>query len=256
MATKPLLSISELLEQSWQHVRENADSLTKRTSLFVLLALISFGLNLIAYAFPDTISPGVRLLDLLLIQLIGAGYVSMRLTQLILSQETGDKKIEAEGGKAFPRYVWVSILTFLATLGGAFVFVLPGIWLVVVLSFATLLSLEDRRTGTQALAASAELVKGRWWATLVRLIVPGFLLLCLYFLVTNVLNGLVTLIAGYSPSQIVADYAANYWWSMPPKQILFAFTANQAIGSIAMALFAPLFIAVTTRLFHDLKKTA
>lgn len=255
MATKPLLSISDLLEQSWMHVREHAPVLMKRSSWFIALALAAFALNTVAYAFPETASPAIRFLNVLVIQVFGTTYLSMRITQALLAQETGNAEIDHVSGRLFWKFFWVSILVGLATLGGALVFVLPGIWLTVALSFAAYYVLEDNQSGTQALAASAELVKGRWWETFTRLIIPAFILLCLYFLLTHLLNGVVTLIAGFSPSRIVSEYAAQYWWTTPPKQVLLAMGASEAIGSISMALFAPFFIAISTRLFHELKKT-
>jgi hypothetical protein len=255
MATKPLISITELLERSWGHVHTHANILMKRSSWFIALALASFALHGIAYALPDTVSPGLRLLDGIFVQLVGSTWVTMRLTQALLAQETGLAKIDTFSGKLLGSYLLVTILAGLATLGGSAILLFPGIWLGVALSFAQLILLESNVRGTQALAQSADLVKGRWWATFVRLAVPGFVILCLYFLVNNLLNSVASIIAGYNPADIVAEYAAQFWWSAPPKPVLFALGANQAISAIAMTLFAPLFISLTTQLYHELKRT-
>lgn len=255
MATKSLISITELLEQSWSHVQTHANVLMKRSSGFILLALASFAFHALAYAFPDSVSPALRLLDGVLIQLLGTSWVTLRITQALLAQETGNERLDTPSRGLLGSYLFVSILVGLATLGGSAVFLFPGIWLGVALSFSPLFVIEDGRRGTQALAASADLVKGRWWATFVRLAVPGFIMLCLFFLLNNLLNGIVSLIAGYNPADIVAEYAAQFWWSAPPKAVLLALGANQAISALAMAIFAPLFISLTTQLFHDLKKT-
>lgn len=255
MATKSLLSVTELLEQSWSHVQTHAHVLMKRSSWFIALGLGSFGLHALAYVFPDSISPVLRLIDAIGIQIIGTTWVTLRLTQAILSQETGDTRLDKPSRRLFGSYLLVSMLVGLATLGGSIVFLFPGIWLGVALSFASLLLIEDDRRGTQALAASVDLVKGRWWATFIRLAVPGFVILCLYFLATNLLNGIVSLIAGYNPADVVAEYAAQFWWSAPPKQVLMALGASQAISAIVLTFFTPLFISLSTQLFHDLKKT-
>ncbi len=255
MATKSLLSITDLLEQSWSHVQTHASVLMKRSSWFIALALASFALHAIAYALPETAAPVLRLLDGIFIQLVGTTWVTLRITQAILSQETGDVRLDQPSRRLLGSYFLVTILVGLATLGGSLVFLLPGIWLGIALSFSHLLVIEDDQRGTQALAASADLVKGRWWATFLRLAVPGFVILCLFFLISSLLNGLVSIIAGYSPADVVAEYAAQFWWSSPPKQVLLALGANQAISAIAMTLFAPLFISLSTQLFHNLKKT-
>lgn len=255
MVTKSLISISELLEKSWSHVQTHSSVLMKRSSWFIILALASFLLHVIAYALPESISPILRLLDGIVIQLIGTTWVTLRITQALLSQETGNARIDKPSRRLLASYLLVTIFVGLATLGGSIVFLFPGIWLGVALSFAPFFLIEDDRRGTQALAASADLVKGRWWATFVRLALPSFVILCLFFLVNNLLNGLVSLIAGYNPADIVAEYAAQFWWSAPPRQVLFALGANQAISAIALAFFTPLFISLSTQLFHDLKKT-
>jgi hypothetical protein len=48
---------------------------------------------------------------------------------------------------------------------GMFALVLPGIWLAVRLYFAAQVAVVDGATPVDALRRSAELVKGRWWAT-------------------------------------------------------------------------------------------
>ncbi|MBP7134586.1 hypothetical protein KBA73_05200 [Patescibacteria group bacterium] len=255
MATKSLISITDLLEQSWAQVREHAAELSKRSSWFIALAVGSFALNLLAFALPDYASPALRIIDWAGIQLLGTSFVSMRVTQALIRQETNNTEADVYSSKIFFAYVWVSILVGLASLGGLVVFVIPGVWLTVALSFALLYVLEERKRGTQAMAASVELVKGRWWATMIRLAVPGLAVLFLFFFVTSLLNSIVTFIAGYNPTEIVREYAAAYWWVSPPKQIVFAAATNQAIGALSMALFAPMVIALITRLFHELKRT-
>lgn len=52
-------------------------------------------------------------------------------------------------------------------------FIIPGIWLALMFSMAVPIYLNEGTKGWAALKASYALVKGRWWATLVRFLVPN-----------------------------------------------------------------------------------
>lgn len=67
----------------------------------------------------------------------------------------------------------VGILSCLAIVAGLVLFILPGIWIGVMLGFAMYFVLQDKKNPIEALGASWNLVKGRWWATFARLFVPN-----------------------------------------------------------------------------------
>ena len=64
-------------------------------------------------------------------------------------------------------------LTGLILFPAFLLFIIPGIWLAVALSMAMPIYLNEGKGVLGSLKASYNLVKGRWWATLVRFLVPN-----------------------------------------------------------------------------------
>lgn len=62
-------------------------------------------------------------------------------------------------------YAWVGILQALTIAGGLLLFVVPGVILLIWFGFAPQALLLDGKTGLDALSASRDLAKGRFWAT-------------------------------------------------------------------------------------------
>lgn len=76
----------------------------------------------------------------------------------------------ARGFKIFLPMLWVFILTYLITLTGLVLLIIPGIFLTVTLTFSLYAIVADNRRGFKALNASWYYVKGYWWATLGRIL--------------------------------------------------------------------------------------
>lgn len=66
-----------------------------------------------------------------------------------------------------------SILNGLAVVGGIILFIIPGIIFSIWFAFTMYAVVLDNARGTKALSLSKHLVRGRWWAVFVRLLVPG-----------------------------------------------------------------------------------
>lgn len=69
--------------------------------------------------------------------------------------------------------IFISILVGLAILGGIILLIIPGIIFSIWFAFGTYAVVLDNKRGRAALSWSKQLVKGRWWATLWRLLLPG-----------------------------------------------------------------------------------
>ncbi|MDP2711631.1 MAG: glycerophosphoryl diester phosphodiesterase membrane domain-containing protein [Solirubrobacteraceae bacterium] len=74
-----------------------------------------------------------------------------------------------------PSLLLLALLYVLGVVAGAFLFLLPGIWLYIAWAFAMPVLLVEGLRGRQALARSYGLVRGRWWRTF-GVIVLGFIL--------------------------------------------------------------------------------
>lgn len=69
-------------------------------------------------------------------------------------------------------YIWVTILIMLVVTVGFVAFVVPGIFLAIVLAFATYANVADDKKGLEALAYSRSLFKGRFWQILGKTLYP------------------------------------------------------------------------------------
>ncbi|HVW16685.1 MAG TPA: hypothetical protein VHB30_00410 [Solirubrobacteraceae bacterium] len=74
---------------------------------------------------------------------------------------------------ALPAAIAVTALYVLGVAAGTLLLVIPGIWLAVRWSVATQAAVAEGLVGPAALARSAELVRGRWWVVLGRVIAAG-----------------------------------------------------------------------------------
>lgn len=108
------------------------------------------------------------------------------------------------GADRFGPAIGATILYLLAIIVGFLLLIVPGIYLMVRLYLAAQAAVVDGQTPTGALNRSAELVKGRWWQTLGRLLLAGIV----FGLVTAPLTAAVALI-DYGVLYVLLDAAAQ-----------------------------------------------
>ncbi|MEL6803562.1 MAG: hypothetical protein AAFO91_07265, partial [Bacteroidota bacterium] len=70
----------------------------------------------------------------------------------------------------FWSFLWIQLLVTLSVLGGLFVFVIPGIALMVYLAFSQVVLIHEGSSGTASLKRSWQLVYSNWWAVFGRLV--------------------------------------------------------------------------------------
>lgn len=88
----------------------------------------------------------------------------------------GDKDVWpclADGWAKTGAFAWTLSLVLLATGGGFFLLLLPGLWLSPLLFWAPFIHVTEGVSGLEALEASWRRVSGRWWAVCGRLAVAG-----------------------------------------------------------------------------------
>jgi hypothetical protein len=90
------------------------------------------------------------------------------------------------------------------------------------------------------LSESYHLVKGRFWATFIRLLLPGFIFLILFLVVTGLLDSLFGLV-------VTEEKMNAIFQTIPQGYAYFLVTLGQAV-------FLPLFITWQTKLFCSLKQ--
>jgi hypothetical protein len=140
--------------------------------------------------------------------------------------------------------VWVSVAIIILALGGTLLFILPGIIVAVFVMFALLAVVVDHYEKMEAITYSWHLVKERWLAVFVRL------------LVANVLLGIISLAVlsifwfmgiGETPFQTIArarvgDFNVNVTQTM----------LSEAINNFFIIPLALIFVA---QLYESLKRT-
>jgi hypothetical protein len=135
-------------------------------------------------------------------------------------------------------YLWISILTILAVLGGTILFIIPGIIFSVWFSFAAYILVIEGVSGTRALSASKELVKGYFWPVLWKWIAPYFI----YFLIVLAIVFLPIYLIGLAIGSPWAGFSQiSPWWSALISNVISTFTV-------------PLFTATGVLIYNSLKK--
>lgn len=247
---KPLLSIGDLIKQTWQAFTKNWNQTFPIAAWFMVAPTLAFLVAVLARNAPDISDILITLIEIggFLILLWGI----IRLTRQILASESGvtlpaDEK-KTSWSMLLPFY-WVSLLQVLAIFGGFILFVLPGVWLSILFFASPYYFIQDGLRGTHALAASADLVKGRWWATFWRIAVPGFLFMLLILTVMYVVLNTVGAIAGFGKLQAILGNLNN------PDANPVVLAAQGLLDGIAQTLFTSLFLTLHIKLVRALKES-
>lgn len=243
--SSPLPSSIDLLKQSWLLYTATWNDSLKLSIWFLYFGLVTFFLSLI-----EKFSPAAAALLTIPVSLaivIVAYWVGVRLIQTMLHLESGRKPdtSKEESLRAWNLLLpnlWVGILQALIVIGGTILFVLPGIFFAIALSFSQLFLIDQGLRGMKAIKASRALVKGRWWPTAWRLCTTGLA----FGLSVTIITGL-----GFAALLLIAGPAESF--SKHPDPL---FTGTQALfSSIVQAAVLPLFIGLHIKIYRALQNT-
>lgn len=288
-----LISIGQIIDQSWSHYRKHFQELMKISLWFFLVPLLMIIASLLApvgdpvyLAENNLIGPGHIvgtaigiITTLIVIPLLGI-WIGINLIQLIEKQAKKKKvdlaKQTKESWKLVLPYLWVSILKGLIVLapvlllapglaiilfgiangsgagvgvaGIIFMFLgtLAALVLVVLLAVKLAfvefdLVLGDKR-GVATIKDSMKMVKGRFWATFVRLLIP------------NALYSVIVVIIQYALLLVYA-ISLGYLANLGDEGIVRIDTVVQnLIGFGLTALSTPLFVIVGYVIYDSLRK--
>ncbi|MCC7522618.1 hypothetical protein IT407_02365 [Candidatus Uhrbacteria bacterium] len=252
---QPLIPVGELVTSGWNEYIRDWKANLELSIRYLLAAVIMFVAVLVAERIP--LAGGSLLV--IVASIAGAAislHTSILLTDVILKRDKGTanaKHDDAVGYKLFWSMFWISILVGLATLGGFILFVLPGIWLAVKFSVAQLSLIEDGKKGTEALSASSELVKGRWWGVFGRSLVIGFLVGTLAMIMAWAIMAVIGLFIGFDKIVAISDVGMSNSYMTRPSPLMEGIQ-NMMSGVIQVVLM-PLGIIYSAKIFHSLKKT-
>lgn len=199
---KPLISIGQIIDHTWDHYKENFGELFMVNAwLFVIAAL-----NVVAYIFypllrlpgttqaltsPETFGVVLNVITFILIAPVIGVWVFNMTIRIIdrqqLKKKTAFKTISKEGWKYFFSNIWIKILYGLIVFAGLIVLVVPGVIFAIWFFFAIYAMLVDGKRGREALKYSKRLISGRWWGVVWRLIIPKILFLFVSFVISKIL---------------------------------------------------------------------
>lgn len=157
-------------------------------------------------------------------------------------EKVNDKKIKENSWKLIVPLLWVAILSTLIIVAGLFVLVIPGLIFAIYLAYAEISVALDNKRGTKALGYSYELIKGRFWKTLWRLIVGPVIMMLLYLLVVGVLAAIVMGINAAMGGSLDAPTLTS---------VMLLDVIDQVLGVV----FMPLFLVYMVYLYHNAKAT-
>lgn len=255
MSESKLISVSDLISSGWTQFLKDWRRLFEISIRFVLAGIIVLAGSLIAERAPIPAGAADAIVGIAsLLSIIITFYTVILLIDYQLKKETepeGEVPIDTKRAwNLFLPLAWVSVLNFIAVVGGLIVFVLPGLWLSILLGYSIMFLIEENRRGTQALAASAALVKGRWWATLGRVLAPAVLVAILSFLLTFVITFLLGILVGF-------DRVFFFASQVQPAQATSGTIAGiqTALSSLVQIVLVPLSIIYQVKVYRSLKET-
>lgn len=165
-----LIGIEKLLSESWNAVTKD----WKPTLGWTLgILFVPFLLNIV-FALPQIAEPELaKNIVYQCISIILIWAASLYFQTGLIRYFLNDKKEVSVTVQDIVGLAWIGILMTIILIPAFILFILPGIWLAVAFSMAMPIYLKEGKGGWQALKSSYEMIKGRWWATLIRFLVPN-----------------------------------------------------------------------------------
>lgn len=251
---KLLRSFNDLVRIGWNDFIQQWNQTILIASWLLFIPILLLAIILLSTSIPSPSTQWViAVLDI--IQAFFTLWIIIRIVKWYLAELHEDKshahEHEAVGAlKALPQLLWITILKSLAILGGFLFAIFPGFWLNNLLNFSELAYLEDRQKGAQALHFSANLVKGRWWATFGRLFGIVLIWVLIYLGLYITISYLVFLISGFNadPSQLAQLTDPSLF-----RQNTIISAADNILQALCQIVLLPLFFAWQIRLYKSLK---
>lgn len=250
---QPLIPVGDLVTTGWSDYLRDWKSNLELSIRYLLAAVIMFVAILIAERIPLA-GGSLLVIAASIASAVISLHTSIILMDVVLKRDKGTSNVkhdDALGYKYFWSMLWISILVGLATLGGFILFVLPGIWLAVKFAMAQPSLIEDGKKGTEALSASSELIKGRWWGVFGRTLVVGFVVGLLAMISIWILSFVIGLFIGFDKIAMLSEVQSGYGYQTSAMME----GIQNIMAGVIQAVFAPLGIIYSAKLFHSLKKT-
>lgn len=244
-----IISIKDIIITGWKIYSKNFQLFLKPI-LIILAGSVVMTLFQILFIAQDAELPyGLLIIPFLLLLLIFAFiylwimiYVTQLADLLYRNQPIDPKQIWQGAYKKIPSYLWTGILVGLIILLGSILLIIPGIIFSIWYYFSTYIVILEKDTqNIDVLKSSKELVKGRWFKTLWRLMLP-YLAIYLPIAIISmiIMGGIVFIMASANYSEDAVMMIVN-----PVNMLL----------DIIYLFLMPLFIIFPVILYNSLKNT-
>jgi hypothetical protein len=212
-----LVSVGELISKSFAFAKEHWKKYVPFVGVMILAMIPNLGFFLLSLY-----KPSIIFSLLLLITVIGMIYASLLINIAIVrstkklfdKQSIENVSMSLRDAKPLVGALFVSSLIFAAcVIGGAILFIIPGIIFAVWYMFFAYEVVFNNQRGMAALNESKKIVSGRWWAVLWRMIGPALPVVIFFGVVQAVVGTSVAGTAVYSIVSFVAMF-----FTMPYQQ--------------------------------------
>ncbi len=200
----PLIGIDKLLADSWNSMLKD----WKQTLGWTLGIMFVPTLINIVFALPQIAAPELR--GSFLIQMVAfflATGTSIYFTAGLFRYFLNKEKPVSVSFQNVVSLFWIGAIMALILIPAFLFFIIPGIWLAVAFSMAVPIYLNEGKGGWQSIKASYSLIKGRWWATVIRFIIPNFVYGIGVSFIFGVIITIFILVAGAAASGVVLALA-------------------------------------------------
>lgn len=243
--TQRLIKITEIIKTGWDLYLKNLEKFIVPVLILFIIPVVSYLLSLLEFFKADKLNLVGWIIIILIftvtifISLWIAILLNLMVNKLYLKENFEIRQLYGESFRKIPAYLWVGFLSGLAIFAGFILLIIPAIIFAVWFDFAPLINiLEDKSNkGLEALKASKKLVKGRWWPTLWRLILPP---LFVYIIVSIIAVVITYVISGGKVDFNTAESGSILLYNN--------------VSAIIMTVLTPLVIAFVIILYNDLKK--
>ena len=159
--------------------------------------------------------------------------------QIIGHEKINTEKLSRQAWQIVPSLILVGLMVGIVEIVGLALFLIPGIIFIVWYGFAQMDVVLGGRRGLAAMAHSRDLVRGRFFPVLWRLVVGPLAITLGYLLISCSIISLV---------EFVSTGTVTLFSDSPSL-------AAQMLGSITDALVLPIFVIYLALLYLDLKQT-
>ena len=236
-----MLTVTSLLKESLKLYRSHATNYIG----YVAWLLLPFSGMVLLSLLPQTFFVFVLGIFLTFVQIFLAVWLAILLIQLTTSFKAGEKpdgiKFQKHATLLLRSALIIIALQLLVEIGGIILLVIPGLIFAVWYGFSVFTLIFENKKSINALSASRELSRGRFWPVCWRYYAGPILMLIVYSLILAILVTTISAIIGIDPQE------ALQIGTIPPLWV-------SILDAIAEILLFPLVMIYLTLLYQELKK--